>query len=47
MIPIFLWSVVSTQSTQRLVFRGLAISCAVIWGIGWRAVSVLAVIDMA
>ena len=34
MIPIFLWSVVRTQSTQRLLVRGAATSWAVTWGIG-------------
>jgi hypothetical protein len=39
MIPIFLWSVVSTQSTQRLLVRGLATSWAITWGTGRRACS--------
>ena len=34
MIPIFLWSVVVTQSIQRLVCRGCATSWATIWGTG-------------
>jgi hypothetical protein len=40
MIPIFLWSVVVTQSTQRLVLRGLAISSVVICGTGRSSVAV-------
>ena len=45
MIPIFLWSVVVTQSIQRWVFRGRCTSCATIWGTGLETVG-SAVIDI-
>ncbi len=35
-IPIFLWSVVVTQSIHRLVWRGRVTSCAVTCGTGLR-----------
>ena len=37
MIPIFLWSVVVTQSTHRLVVRGASTSWAVTCGTGRSA----------
>ncbi len=44
MIPIFLWSVVVTQSTHCLVLRGATTSCAVTWGTGRRTGSVMVAI---
>ena len=37
MIPIFLWSVVVTQSTQRFVWRGAVTSWAITCGTGRSA----------
>ena len=39
MIPIRLWSVVVTQSTQRLVLRGAVTLVAMTWGTGLRTSS--------
>ncbi len=53
MIPIFLWSVVVTQSIQRLVWRGRVTSWVSTWGIGRnseagrRSVSVVVMADMS